>query len=370
MRRVPYPVLSCPDSSRLSYFQSENTDLVEQLNWNYRHNNLDVFGTLHYSLYNNRWQTITNTTVPADTLWEQRFAQDNLSRNQASRNVIGANYAFNENHSIGFRYNFTLCPNGSDTGVLSSDITANGQYYDRLDNTIEGRTEYQPGHAVNAYYRGVVGDAEINFNADYLNNGNHEYMLYNEQSNSQESRSFTSENIVKNRLLASKLTVDYPLFSGNLTVGTEYTNTHRNDNYIMHEDYVPTSFATLEESNVAPFVEYSFGTPIGQLSAGLRYEWVKFDYYENDAHIDEQSRSFGNYFPSVSFVTQLGQTMLQLSYAAKTRRPNYEQLSNNMSYGNRFTLQTGNPYLKHEYVHSLSLMGMWNFLQFSVGYNE
>ena len=175
---------------------------------------------------------------------------------------------------------------------------------------------------------------------------------------------------MKNRLLASKLTVDYPLFGGGLTVGTEYTNTHRNDNYIMHEDYVPTSFTMLEESNVAPFVEYSFGTPIGMLSAGLRYEWVKFDYYENDLHIDEQSRSFGNFFPSVSFATQLGQTMLQLSYAAKTRRPNYEQLSNNMTYGNRFSLQTGNPYLKHEYVHNLALMGMWNFLQFSVGYND
>lgn len=355
---------------RSSYFQSENTDLVEQLNWNYRHNKLDVFGTLHYSLYNSRWQTITNTTVPADTLWEQLFTQDNLSKNQASRNVIGANYAFNENHSVGFRYNFTLCPDGHDTGGLWSDVTANGQYFDHLDNSIEEQNTYQPGHAANAYYRGEIGDAEINLNTDYLNNGNHEYTLYNEHSDSQESRILNSENIVKNRLFASKLTVDYPLFGGDLTVGTEYTNTLRNDNYIMSENYVPTSFATLEESNVAPFVEYSLGTPIGMLSAGLRYEWVKFDYYENDLHIDEQSRSFGNFFPSISFATQLGQTMLQLSYAAKTRRPNYEQLSNNMTYGNRFLLQTGNPYLKHEYVHSLSLMGMWNFLQFSVGYND
>ena len=176
---------------RSSYFQSENTDLVEQLNWNYRHNKLDVFGTLHYSLYNSRWQTITNNIVPADTLWGQQFTQDNLGKSQASRDVIGANYAFNENHSIGFRYDFTLCPDGYDNGKLSSDITANGQYYDHLDNTIEDQTDYQPGHAVNAYYRGVVGDAEINFNTDYLNNGNHGYTLYNEQSDSHESRSFT-----------------------------------------------------------------------------------------------------------------------------------------------------------------------------------
>ena len=355
---------------RSSYFQSENTDLVEQLNWNYRKGKLDVFGTLHYSLTNNREQSITTTIVPADTLWEQLFTQDEHDRDQASRNMIGANYAFNENNSIGFRYNFSLRPDGFDKGLLSSDITANGQYFDHLDNTIEGQTTYRPAHAVNAYYRGKIGDAEINFNTDYLSNNSHEYTLYNEQSNSQENRNLTSENLVRNRLFASKLTIDYPLFDGDLTAGAEYTNTHRNDDYIQPESYVPTSFATLEESNVAPFVEYSLGTPIGLLSAGLRYEWVKFDYYENDLHIDEQSRSFGNFFPSFSFATQIDKVMLQLSYAAKTRRPNYDQLSNNMTYGNRFLLQTGNPYLKHEYVHSLSLMGMWNFLQFSVGYKD
>lgn len=53
-------------------------------------------------------------------------------------------------------------------------------------------------------------------------------------------RIFTSENILKNQLFASKLTVDYPLFGGNLMAGAEYTNTHRNDDYIQPENYVPT----------------------------------------------------------------------------------------------------------------------------------
>lgn len=284
--------------------------------------------------------------------------------------MIGANYAFNENHSIGFRYNFTLRPDRIETPWSSSDITANGHYFDHMENIVEGRTAYRPAHIVNAYYRGKIGDAEINFNTDYLSNDSHEHSLFNEQSDSQESRIFTSENIVKNQLFASKLTVDHPLFGGNLTAGAEYTNTHRNDDYIQPENYVPTSFAKLEESNIAPFLEYSLETPLGQLSAGLRYEWVKFDYFENDLHIDEQSRSFGNLFPSFSFATQIDQVQLQLSYAAKTRRPTYNQLSNNMGYGNRFLMQTGNPYLKHEYVHDLTLAGLWKFLQCSISYND
>ena len=111
-------------------------------------------------------------------------------------------------------------------------------------------------------------------------------------------------------------------------------------------------------------------TPIGQLMAGLRYEHVKFDYFKDGAHMDEQSRSFGNLFPQLSLGTQLGKVQLQLAYAGKTVRPNYSQLSTNVTYGNRFLLQTGNPYLKHEYVHNLSLSGMWKILQFSIDYTD
>ena len=34
---------------RSSYYQSKNTDLIEQANFNYRHNNLDIFGSIYYN---------------------------------------------------------------------------------------------------------------------------------------------------------------------------------------------------------------------------------------------------------------------------------------------------------------------------------
>lgn len=61
---------------------------------------------------------------------------------------------------------------------------------------------------------------------------------------------------------------------------------------------------------------------------------------------------------------------LQLGYAARTRRPSYQQLSNNVTYGNRFTLQSGNPLLKREVVHHVSLAGAWKFMQFSLDYTD
>lgn len=45
-------------------------------------------------------------------------------------------------------------------------------------------------------------------------------------------------------------------------------------------------------------------------------------------------------------------------------------MSNNVTYANRFTLQSGNPLLEHEVVHNVSLMGTWKFMQFSLDYND
>lgn len=63
-------------------------------------------------------------------------------------------------------------------------------------------------------------------------------------------------------------------------------------------------------------------------------------------HMDEQSRMYGNWFPNLSFSRKLGSVRAQLSYTAKTQRPTYSQLSNNVTYVDRFTMQRGNPLLE------------------------
>lgn len=355
---------------RSSYHQSENTDLVEQLNWNYRHNNLDIFGTLHYNLDNGHYSSTVSTLVQTDTIWQQKFTQDSKIKKQAWQNTIGANYLFDENNSAGFRYTLTLRPDEKVLNLLNSDITANDKYFDRIDNTIHGTDNYSPYHVLNVYYKGKIGKAGISFNTDYLYNKKIEHGIYDEHSASKDSRIVNTENVERNKLLAAKLVVDYPLLGGEFSVGAEYTHTKRNDDYINPEQYVPTLYAELQEQHISPFAEYIRQIPIGKVSVGLRYEWVDFDYYEDSRRLTEQSRSFGNLFPSFSFATQIGNVQMQLGYTAKTRRPTYQQLSNNVTYGNRFLLQSGNPLLNHEDIYDLSLMGGWKFLQFAIDYND
>ncbi len=51
------------------------------------------------------------------------------------------------------------------------------------------------------------------------------------------------------------------------------------------------------EYGLSGFAEYSRQFPIGNLSLGVRYEHVTFDYYKDGVHMDEQSRMYGNWFP-------------------------------------------------------------------------
>ena len=207
---------------------------------------------------------------------------------QTFRNIIGTNYAFNDNNSLGFRYTMILRPDYKTTSTVVSDITANNTFYDHLDNTLDTRSSFHPSHLLNVYFRGKIGKMGIDFNTDYLYNKTNGHTTYDERSTDKQSRIVTSDNAERNELIASKLTLDHPLLGGELNVGAEYTHTKRNDDYINAEQYVPTSFAELREQHIAPFVEYSRQFHIGQFSAGLRYEWVDFDYYENSLHLDEQ----------------------------------------------------------------------------------
>ena len=355
---------------RSAYYQSENVDLSEQLNWKYRHKRLELFGTHGYSLDNSLGHSKTTTIVHADTLWQQDFTQKVPEKNSIFKNIIGADYQLNDSNSVGIKYMINFPHDFPLSVFLSSDVTANGTFYDHINTFATCKQSHRPSQFINLYYVGKIGKMDIDFNTDYLYNKQNNHITYREESRNKTSRTVTSDNQERNRLFASKLTLGYPVLGGNLSVGAEYTYTNRNDAYSNPENYIPSSSAQLKESNIAPFMEYKHQLSICQLTAGLRWEAVRFNYYENGQHIANQSRSFSNLFPSISVATQLGDLQMQLSYAARTRRPSYSQLSNNVIYGNRFLMQSGNPLLQHEYIHDISLGAMWKFIQFNISYND
>ena len=351
--------------------QSRKDKEAVSLDMNYRNNGLDIFSSLWASRGTHLQLSELTQEVQTDTLWQQRndMRMDIVSRDYSIE--TGFNYMLNEHHSFGAKYEYTFPTNEDETTTLTSDVTANREFYDKWDNLTKKQTQSNAKHKLNVYYIGKVGKLDIDWNFDYLHSGYDEKSLIAETCQIQDDRTLDAENRVRNRMLASKLTMTYPLFGGSLDFGAEYTNTDRQDDYVNPQNYVTSTYSTLKEQSISPYAEYSILMPkFGQFRMGLRYEHVSFNYYESGHLVEEQSRSYSNLYPSLSFRTKIGKVMAQIAYSAKTTRPTYRQLSNDVFYGNRYSMQRGNPLLDNSIIHNISFQGMWKFLQFSINYSD
>ena len=351
--------------------QSRKNKEAASLDMNYRNNGLDVFASLWASRGNYFQKSNMTQEVQTDTLWQQRndLRTDIVSRDYSVE--TGFNYMLNEHHSLGAKYEYSFPTNSDETTTLTSDVTTDGAFYDKWENLTQKQTKGNAKHKLNAYYIGKVGKLDIDWNFDYLHSGYDEKSRIAETCQIQDDRTLDAENRVRNRMLASKLTMTYPLFGGSLDFGAEYINTDRQDDYVNPQGYVTSTYSTLKEQSISPYAEYSILLPkIGQFRMGLRYEHVNFDYYESDRLVEDQSRSYSNLYPSFSFATRLGKVQAQIAYSAKTTRPTYRQLSNDVFYVNRYGMQRGNPLLDNSVIHNVSIQGMWKFLQFSIDYSD
>lgn len=352
--------------------QSRKSKEAASLDMNYRNNGLDIFASLWASKGNYIQTSELTQEVQTDTLWQQRndMRTDAFARDC---NIEGGfNYQINERHTLGAKYEFSFPSNKEDDiTILTGDVTTNGQFYDKWENLTNKQKAANAGHKLNVYYLGKIGKLDIDWNFDYLHSGYDEQSKIAETCQIQDDRTLDAENRVRNRMLASKLTMTYPLFGGSLDFGAEYVNTDRQDDYVNPQNYVSSTYSTLKEQSISPYAEYSILLPkVGQFRMGIRYEHVNFDYYESGHLVEGQSRSYTNLYPSFSFGTQIGKVMAQISYSAKTTRPTYRQLSNDVFYGNRYTLQRGNPLLDNSILHNISVQGVWKFLQFSFSYSD
>lgn len=357
--------------TRSVYWYNKHDNTIQQVNMNYRHNGLNLFATYKFSDATWMQKATYEQTVHVDTLWQQHNNNEVTGRIETHRLISGFSYDFNANHSIGARYTLTSPGYSRSKDFFDSQVTADGKFYDYIKTDGLTVDKNNPSHQLNAYYNGILGKTTIDLNTDLYFSTNRAYAYSDEQSLEHDSRNVNSKNRVSNKMVATKLVITSPLLGGNLSYGAEYIHTRRNDDYeVNRTDLLANSYSKLEEQTASPFIQYARLTPIGNITAGLRYEYVRFKYYDAGIYQPEQSRSFRNLFPTISYGAKIGKVMAQLSYSVKTSRPSYSQLSNNVSYMNRFTRQTGNPYLDNETNHRVELSGVWKFIQFMVNYKD
>lgn len=265
------------------------------------------------------------------------------------------------------KYTYIESLDKEDRAHLNNEILANETLYDTW--TTKGLTDYGklPKHILNAYYNGRFGKLDVNIDIAYFTKKEGESTVTNENSENYADRTVNTKSDVDNDMFASKIVLNYPFLKGELSFGGEYANTKRDDAY-WADQIVPSSTTRIEHKSNRFFAEYERSTKIGQFSAGLRYENTQSDYFVNNVFEKVQSKKYKQWFPSFSYFNKIKEVSLQLSYSSKTNRPSYRQLSNNTSYMNRFTLQSGNPFLSPSITHDITLAGSWKFLQLMLSY--
>ena len=346
----------------------------DNLNMNYRTGGLDVGATLRAS----KWASPDPKTVEPITYlentWRQRTEIDQVYKSENLYARLAVSYMFSQNHSVGISASYRRQPWSKAGGYMEATFTQNGTLTEQLrsdyTSSVQGTTLQG-----NAYYTGKIGKWGIDFNTDWMYTKSNSTMNtvedYTEVGQPTEHNDVTTNNVPRSNLVASKLVVTAPLLGGDLSFGGEYSYSTRKSVYsVVPKGIIDDDRSRTEEGLATAFVEYS--RQFGPLSAqvGLRYEHVDFDYYEDDAYVAEQSRTYGDLFPSVALSAMFGKVGLQLGYSADISRPSYDQLRCNINYDNRYTYEGGNPFLVPTKSHNVNFAASYKWLTFSAGYSR
>ena len=341
----------------------------ERINLTYRTGKLELFANLFGAYNKRREKGEFEQTVFADTLWVITNKQKNKVHNPFLEGRFGFNYQLDDNNSFGgfYQNTYDYVKTWSD---YDDDLQANGIMYDHLQNNSISRAEGAPKHQANLYYTGKIGQLSIDFNADYTYRDQRNRNQQQELSDEYDDRDVNTYALTRSRLMAEKLFVTHPIGKGQIEVGEEYTNTRWNSSFENVEGYIANSNNEQHEQSIAPFMELRQQLGRLQLSAGLRYEHITSEYFVGGIRQDEQSRTYNDFFPSVSLSTSVKKVQLSFSYSKRTVRPSYWQLSSDVVYENRLNMQTGNPYLKPVKYHNINTMAMWKWLYLNVNFSH
>lgn len=337
----------------------------EQLNINYQKKGLETFTVLKIKDAESsiKQDLVQNTYV--DNVWHQRNDIKGSIRNRQLYCGLGVNYQISNNSFIGASFNFNRMFNKAVSNIATT-------IYKDYAFTEESASDIaKPGNmslaSSNVYYMGKIGIVDININTDWLWDKDFSKVntleRYQEYGGDWQDKAVHTKTNTKNELFASKLTLTLPFWKGQLSFGGEYSNTNRNSSYdVQPMGLLDKQDNRIKEGMASVFCDYT--RKFGQLRvlAGIRYENTDFNYYEEGKRIPEQSKRYGNLLPSLSLSLPVGKTQMQLSYGATIKRPSYYDMRSGIGYDNRYTYESGNPFLVSEISRNINYMVSYKWL--------
>ena len=349
---------------------------IERLNLTYRTSRLELNAFLYgdHSHYDQADKTMLQTTYTQDAVWRQSSRLTNEFRNTNPMALLSASYQIDNDNSIGARLSYDRYAKQDCNYSMEAETMRGNELVDK-----SLATSYSPSQstavASNAYYEGKIGKVGIDFNTDwYWFRGTDKTFTdesFAEVGSTDELRNVSTDKLTYNSLVASKLVLTAPLAGGELSFGGEYSTSSRRSTYnVLPKDIIDDEKARIRENMTSAYLDYSRSLGKLYVQAGLRYEYVDFNYFDHGARIAGQSRTFSNLFPSLAMSTSVGNVQMQLGYANDISRPSYHNLRNGIQYDNRYTYESGNPFLLPCLSHNINYTLSWKWLTFVASFSH
>ena len=282
----------------------------------------------------------------------------------------GLSYDFNTDHSIGLSFSSQKNLYNRFSSDMEQHYLRNGFFDDDVRLITEIREKDKPVWELNTYYVGKVGKLGIDLNATWLRRESEDNNNQQELSQEYSNRTITTQTKDRNTMVAGKLALDYPVWKGVLSGGSEATSTKSQGHNLNQENIIPESDTEMKEKNIAAFAEYELQLGQWHLNAGLRFEHVSADYTSFGIRQEEPSRTYNDWFPNLSAAWQKGKWGTQLSYSKRITRPPYNMLTSMVVYDSRILYEGGNPLLRPSVRHSIDFNLTYSWLTFVTGYTR
>ncbi|MDE5676251.1 outer membrane beta-barrel family protein [Phocaeicola sp.] len=357
-------------STRTNVSYNKEWGLLKQIGFNYRTGGFDLTGTLTGSDRRDWSKKDLIQQTRLDKQWRQEAYMDEKEHNQQLHSTLSANYVFSPKHAIGARYSFTRLPGYDSWGILNSDVYQDNQPEEQLASRYDSRDQ-QSKHLLNLYYKGQINDWEMDFNADMLQSKNRSDNHTHEsiQTGATEStQKVNTHSEADNRLYAGKLVLSRSIAGGDFSIGGEYVRTLHQNEFNNAEAILKAANSEIRENSLSTFMEYSRNFGPLYLQAGIRFEHITSDYYEEGIKSETQSKHYNHWLPSATAMLAIGKVQLSLSYTSNILRPTYHELRPNIVYNNRYTYESGNPLLRPQLSQNLILNAIYHQIQFTAGY--
>ena len=338
----------------------------DNLDLNYRIDNLDVFGTLGFEKGKN-----TNSSKNVQNSWLSSHHQQNTTMKSTQHSKLidgkwGFDFSSSPKLSFGAFYQVSYAPIKTNSSIMSSLYS---------DDIIESETSAYKDiklrdleHLLDGYCHGVWGKWNLEMTFDLMWKKTHENQNVIEQTGI--NQNFGIKDVGHARLMATELYASHPFLKGNFSFGVDFTNSSREENSESENSIMAGENNKIQELNMAYYVETMQHLGNVTFRIGGRYEHVNSEYFIGGRKNHEQSHVYDKFFPTASLSLPIGKTMVQLSYSKQCYRPLYSQLSNTVHYVNKYLYQSGNPYLQPSYSDNISLNLRYRWLALTANYKK